>query len=137
MYDGYRISTFHFADSVQVKSRPFSFRSASKLQELVEVLPGAPQWHWTDIEPESGEAVADLTMFWRDPIECIQHLLEDPYLSQNMTFAPRRVYTSDAENKNRIYNEMWTGDWWWRMQVRTIVWLPIFFFRHKLLGGSV
>jgi hypothetical protein len=30
---------------------------------------------------------------------------------------PERVY-HDKEGKIRVYDEMWTGDWWWDTQVR-------------------
>jgi len=110
--------SWHFVwlTTPQVKAKPFSFNSAVKLQQLVELLPSPPEWHSTDIEPESGESLSELTLFWRDPIECVQHLLDDPRLANNMNFVPRKVY-ADKNKKDRIYHEMWTGNWWWRMQV--------------------
>lgn len=33
-----------------------------------------------------------------------------------MKFAPERVY-EDKECRNRIFDETWTGDWWWDLQV--------------------
>jgi hypothetical protein len=38
-----------------------------------------------------------------------------------MRFAPERAY-KDPEGKNRIFDEMWTGDWWWNLQVSYQVW---------------
>ena len=34
-----------------------------------------------------------------------------------MKYAPERVY-EDAEGKNRVFNEMWTANWWWDTQVK-------------------
>jgi hypothetical protein len=33
-----------------------------------------------------------------------------------MRFAPEKAY-EDPEGKNRIFDEMWSGDWWWDLQV--------------------
>ena len=56
--------------------------------------------------------------FWhRDPIECIRELISNPTFRDKLAFAPERVY-ADPEGSNRIYDEMWTADWWWDIQVR-------------------
>ena len=52
----------------------------------------------------------------RDPIEAIKGLWQDPNLSPHMAFAPSKVYT-DATKSDRIYSEMWTGQWWHVLQV--------------------
>ncbi|KAG8911041.1 hypothetical protein FRC02_006841 [Tulasnella sp. 418] len=33
----------------------------------------------------------------------------------HLTYAPAKVYTSD-KRKTRIYHEMWSADWWWKLQ---------------------
>jgi len=35
-----------------------------------------------------------------------------------MVYVPERAYT-DAKGENQIYDELWTGDWWWETKVRT------------------
>ena len=35
----------------------------------------------------------------------------------SLSYTPEKVY-ADAEGKERVYDEMWTGDWWWDVQVR-------------------
>ncbi|KIM62574.1 hypothetical protein SCLCIDRAFT_24878 [Scleroderma citrinum Foug A] len=32
-----------------------------------------------------------------------------------MAYVPERA-NADAKGENRIYDEMWTGDWWWETQ---------------------
>lgn len=34
-----------------------------------------------------------------------------------MAYAPEQVY-KDKEGKVRIYDEMWTANWWWDLQVK-------------------
>lgn len=41
----------------------------------------------------------------------------NPALKNYMKYAPERVYEDD-EGTNRVFDEMWTGDWWWNTQVR-------------------
>jgi hypothetical protein len=53
---------------------------------------------------------------YRDPIEAIKSLWGDPAFAQHLVYAPKRVF-SDANKKNRIYSEMWTGTWWGAVQV--------------------
>jgi hypothetical protein len=46
----------------------------------------------------------------------VKELIGNPAFKDFMSFVPERVYT-DKEGKDRIYDEMWTADWWWEMQV--------------------
>ena len=58
----------------------------------------------------------DLELWARNPIDCIQELLENPAASDANVYEPKRVWR-DKERKTREYSEMWTGDWWWDTQV--------------------
>jgi hypothetical protein len=60
-----------------------------------------------------------LEFHFRDVMECIRSLYGDPQFMHYMAFAPERHYTS-PERTCRIYNEMYTGDWWWMVQVRPL-----------------
>ena len=57
-----------------------------------------------------------LEFYYRDIIECIRSLYGDPQFAQELAFAPEHHYIS-PERMCRIYNEMYTGDWWWSVQV--------------------
>jgi hypothetical protein len=52
----------------------------------------------------------------RDPVECIGELIGNPAFRKKMCFAPEKAY-KDSDAKNRIFDEMWTGNWWWDLQV--------------------
>jgi hypothetical protein len=54
----------------------------------------------------------------RDPVECIRELIGNPAFKDYISYIPDMVYL-DAEGNVRIYDEMWTGDWWWKIQVRS------------------
>ena len=58
----------------------------------------------------------DLELWMHDPVECVKELIGNPAFKELMSFVPERVYT-DENGTNRIYDEMWTADWWWKTQV--------------------
>ena len=66
---------------------------------------------------DTGEILSENVEFWlRDPVECVKELVGNPAFKDFMSFVPEHVYT-DENGMNRIYDEMWTGDWWWKTQV--------------------
>ena len=67
---------------------------------------------------EDGECMPPekLKLWRRDPVECVSKLLGNPALKDYLKYAPERVY-EDAERNTRVYDEMWTADWWWDTQV--------------------
>ena len=58
--------------------------------------------------------------YYRDSLEAVKALLGDPTLAENMVYAPSRLYVQDETQNRRILTEMWTGDWWWELQVRVV-----------------
>lgn len=58
----------------------------------------------------------DLELWKRDPVDCIKELIGNPSFQNHVAYVPERAYT-DKAGMNRIYDEMWTGDWWWETQV--------------------
>lgn len=53
---------------------------------------------------------------YRNPLQAIRALLGDPALQKHLVYRPRKVF-SNRDRKDKIYSEMWTGDWWWAIQV--------------------
>ena len=52
----------------------------------------------------------------RDILECIQSLIGDPEFVGKLQLAPERHYT-DKDRLNRVYSDVYTGKWWWKIQV--------------------
>jgi hypothetical protein len=61
----------------------------------------------------------ELELWRRDPVECVRELIGNPSFRMAMKFAPERLF-EDSSKKVRIYNEAWTGDFWWEIQVSTV-----------------
>ena len=58
-------------------------------------------------------------IYHRDVIDVVRFLLGHGPFENNLKYAPERHYTAkldEDESASRVYNEMHTGDWWWRTQ---------------------
>lgn len=56
--------------------------------------------------------------FWRrDPMAAVQYLMGNPAFQASLCYCPQKEYDP---NNERVYHEMWSGDWWWRTQVNII-----------------
>jgi Plavaka transposase len=97
--------------------------------KVVDQLPIGPEWKCelirTNGDPIEGEDAGagrdghvddEMELWMRDPVACVQELVGNPAFHGEMAYAPEKVYT-DPEGQCRVYDEMWTGDWWWEMQV--------------------
>ena len=49
-------------------------------------------------------------------MEIVEELIGNPKFCKVMKYAPERVY-ADKEGNVQVINEMWTGSWWWEIQV--------------------
>ena len=104
-----------------------SFQSAYTYFKQVDKLRTGPKWryHMFDVkgdqpvegdDGQEGFMTETLELWYRDPIECIAELLSNPSFNGSVAYYPERVY-ADKARKTRIYDEMWTADWWWDIQV--------------------
>ena len=57
-----------------------------------------------------------LELWMWDPVDCIHELIGNPVFDRSIAYTPEKVYV-DCKGKNRCYDEMWMGDWWWKTQV--------------------
>jgi hypothetical protein len=100
-----------------------SFETAYKFMKKVDMLRGGPKWEYRNITvkgdkvDENGQPLTEDCEVWlRDPVECIAELISNPAFKHCMSYVPERVYV-DSMGKSRRYDEMWTADWWWDVQV--------------------
>lgn len=82
----------------------------------VDNLPHGPEWHRQTIQVDGDQGSEILDLWLRDIVEVVRELIKDRRFLEYMRFAPERHWET-AEKKIRIYDEMWSGDWWWRIQV--------------------
>ena len=100
-----------------------SFHNNYTFLKKVDQLPTGPEWMCDivtitgDIVDENGVHMEENVEVWRrDPVECVTELMGNPAFKNNMSYVAEHIYL-DKGGKVRIFDEMWTGDWWWDTQV--------------------
>lgn len=94
-----------------------SFSSTKELNHIINnVLPGHPAFQHCEVVI-GGET---LEFYHRNIISCIRSIYGNPKCTQDLVVAPEWHYTDQGRSEH-IYSEMHTGDWWWAVQVRTIL----------------
>ncbi|KAI6015680.1 hypothetical protein EDC04DRAFT_2870455 [Pisolithus marmoratus] len=101
-----------------------SFNTAWSLLKKVDSLCTGPAWTCEIIDVVGDVVGKDSTLrheqleLWqRDPMECMEELIGNPVFQDVMAYVPEHVY-ADAQGEKCIYDEMWTGDWWWDVQMK-------------------
>ncbi|KAJ7186196.1 hypothetical protein C8R46DRAFT_983014 [Mycena filopes] len=115
---------FSLLTSSQNKNANLSFHNNRAFLKKVDQLPTGPDWTCKMVTAagnkldENDELMSeDLELWMRDPVECIKELLSNPVFREHMAYAPERVYGhKDGREESRIFDEMWTADWWWKLQ---------------------
>ncbi|KAF8599146.1 hypothetical protein BDV93DRAFT_498078 [Ceratobasidium sp. AG-I] len=81
----------------------------------VDQLPHGPDWEIHDLVVDDGSGPRTHYLCKRNPVDVVRELFSNPRFKDHFRYAPERHWTSEARD-DRIYDEMWTGEWWWRTQ---------------------
>ncbi|KAG8743778.1 hypothetical protein FRC12_014960 [Ceratobasidium sp. 428] len=81
----------------------------------IDRLPHGPDWYAQDLKIGPGQYERLHSTYFRPVVDVIRELMSNPAFKKVMRYAPERHWTSRWRGK-RVYDEMWTGDWWWRRQ---------------------
>ncbi|KAI0763922.1 hypothetical protein BC629DRAFT_1596851 [Irpex lacteus] len=107
-----------------MRNRHLSMRSKYTFFQKIDQLPRRSGMAWVcdsititgNLLGENGQPATERLELWRrNPVECVRELIGNPAFREAMAYAPERVY-SDEKAKDRLIDEMWTADWWWRIQ---------------------
>ncbi|KAG1844739.1 hypothetical protein C8R48DRAFT_617813 [Suillus tomentosus] len=92
-----------------------SYRNSRELNHIIDskIPARRPRFRRQEILV-AGEA---FDVYFRDILQCVKALFGDPELAPHLVFAPERHY-SNEDKTQRIYHDMYTGDWWWHTQKR-------------------
>ncbi|KAG8714425.1 hypothetical protein FRC09_017655 [Ceratobasidium sp. 395] len=96
----------------QKKDPIIPWETVREFNRDVDRLPHGPEWSKVVVRTPEGEL---LDMYMRDPLEIVKYLISRRRFAKHMRYAPVRHWTS-KKKKKRLYSEIWTGDWWWRLQ---------------------
>ncbi|CAE6475454.1 unnamed protein product [Rhizoctonia solani] len=101
-----------------------SFSSNYALNKLLDKLPAAgPRWRRIQrtiegtLKDSKGERflTEDIEIWVRDIIEVVRELIGNTSYGQKLVFVPQRVDVN-GDPSNRKIDEMWTANWWMRIQ---------------------
>jgi hypothetical protein len=127
----------------QIKGIGLSFRNAKDLRNRAEILPtykpevdSNPNLRWTHgqqglrwlskrIKTEV-PTKKDVVLHYRDPLLCLQYLMQNPLFHDHISFTPFHLYESAAKVM-RIYTEWLSGDQAWETQVSFAFLYSLFF----------
>ena len=119
-------SSYRHTGQTHTRYHP-SYKSNYTFLNKVDKLPTGPEWTCKIIESkgelldEDNKPIIEEHKLWIcDPVECVRELIGNPAFHGCMAYAPEKTY-ADKHGHNRQYDEMWTGDWWWEMQVINMV----------------
>ncbi|QRV76908.1 Zn-finger protein [Ceratobasidium sp. AG-Ba] len=93
------------------------WRNDRELLQDIDSLPRGPKWKRDKVTVGEGIYKRHHTVHFRDVLAVIRHLISARRFKDCMRYAPERHWMSQ-DKKCRLYDEMWTGNWWWRMQFR-------------------
>lgn len=92
-----------------------SYNDMNGLHKIVDGIPDRARWQHETLS--FGDHPDDEYLLQsRDVIEAVMALLGNPAYAKHLVYKPSKLF-KDASRKKRIYNEMWTGRWWWTVQV--------------------
>ncbi|TFK31052.1 hypothetical protein BDQ12DRAFT_619650, partial [Crucibulum laeve] len=107
---------------IQKKVDP-AYPTKDKLLNAIDALPQGVDWKLEnitltgDVLDEEGNLMKEeLELWYCDPVECICELMGNPIFANMMKYAPEKVFETNS-CESQIINEMWTVEWWWKVQV--------------------
>ncbi|TFK34351.1 hypothetical protein BDQ12DRAFT_613687, partial [Crucibulum laeve] len=107
---------------IQKKVDP-AYPTKDKLLNAIDALPQGVDWKLEnitltgDVLDEEGNAMKEeLELWYHDPVECIHELMGNPIFANVMKYTPEKVFETNS-CESQIINEMWTVEWWWKVQV--------------------
>ncbi|KZT54391.1 hypothetical protein CALCODRAFT_424003, partial [Calocera cornea HHB12733] len=94
-----------------------SFRNCNELNNIIDdQLPvRSLKWHRTEFRLQDTEETA--VLWHRNLLDAVQLLFEEPRFGKVLVFGPEKHYIDEAK-EYRLLLEMWTGNWWWRLQTQ-------------------
>lgn len=92
------------------------YKNTRDLNKLIDNgLPCQPRFHRHDLQIGTETA----TMYARNIVPCIEALYSNPEFAEHLIFKPERHFRCFGREQARVFHDMHTGNWWWKIQVCT------------------
>jgi hypothetical protein len=79
---------------------------------MIDKLPSRPKFRYEEVTLTG----RTYPFFHRNILECIKALFGDIKFASAMIYVPEQHF-KDVGGQQRLYHDMNTGKWWWKMQV--------------------
>ncbi|CUA70823.1 Protein NYNRIN [Rhizoctonia solani] len=94
------------------------WKNCKKMLQDLDWLPHGPKWVMYEIEiSEKNGGIRTEYLFGCNIIDLVRSLIGDTTFKDDLRYAPILLWAT-KDRKVRIYGEAWTGNWWWRMQMK-------------------
>ncbi|KAF8684334.1 Zn-finger protein [Rhizoctonia solani] len=104
----------HLQSPLYVGRTPW--KNNKQLLEDIDKLLHGPSWHIYEMVTGGDPKSRTSFLFGRDILDAIRDLIGNPRFRAHVRYAPERHYTT-KDKTTRLYGEMWSANWWWRMQM--------------------
>ncbi|KAF8120747.1 hypothetical protein EV363DRAFT_1188133 [Boletus edulis] len=98
------------------KDLSLSFHTTRDLRSRVEMLPSGPQWKYRIVSSDH-QTKDPVHLYYRDALECVKLLFNNPFFADKMEYVPYKLFTS-AERDVRVYSEWMSSDGAWELQTK-------------------
>ncbi|KAF5340534.1 hypothetical protein D9758_015825 [Tetrapyrgos nigripes] len=89
-----------------------SFKTAAELDKIIDKnLPSRPRFQRQEVVVK-GEV---FEVFFRDILQCVKALYNDPEFAPYLKFAPECHFENETLSE-QLFHDMYTGQWWWSAQ---------------------
>ncbi|KAG6375199.1 hypothetical protein JVT61DRAFT_3410 [Boletus reticuloceps] len=78
------------------------------------MVPPGPQWKYRVVSSDH-QTKDPVHFYYRDPLECVKLLFNNPFFADKMEYTPYKLYTS-IERDARVYTEWMSSDGAWELQ---------------------
>jgi hypothetical protein len=106
----------------QKQTQP-SFENKNDFLAKIDALPQGYDWRLDTLklegdlcDDEGARQSENVELWYRDPIDCIRELISNPAFRESLRYAPEKMF-AEEEGNEEVFNEMWTAEWWWKVQV--------------------
>lgn len=83
----------------------------------MNMLPATSEWKASLLDLGGKDDDGDpLVLYYHDALECVRRLISKPGFEKHLVYEPQKEF-KDTTERERVYGEMWTCDWWWETQV--------------------
>ncbi|CCO35965.1 hypothetical protein BN14_10087 [Rhizoctonia solani AG-1 IB] len=101
----------------EVHKRNLPWSSLDDMYHAIDNFEHGPDFRHYTFSAKSQEGSEEQDVYARCPLEVIRDLIGEEQWREHISYAPRLEWVQTADGRKvRVYSEMCSGKWWWRIQ---------------------